>query len=221
MKFHVLEKLTYLKMQGTVDWWHVEMFHGRETLPFRNADPRVLPPPRPLSLRKNIYRMPDVFQPATADQLIISERTKTALADLPNLCFLRVRFAEAFEYPFEPADRSHWERWPKSTDQIDFLERMPVRDRTGDLPPYYELVVPRTEDVADRYPDTHPFEIQVEPWPHSERPIAWLSPELLREYPITWECSWVLSEAAFDRLSPFVDFRYFWHQPYLGGGALS
>jgi hypothetical protein len=163
--------------------------------------------------------MPDVFHAKTANRLIVSEQVKTALTDLPNLGFLRVRFAEAFEYPYDPADRSHWERWPKSTDQIEFLERMPVRDRTADVPPYYELVVPRTEDVADRYSDTHPFEIQVEPWPHSQRPIAWLSAELLGDYPITWECSWVLSEVAFSRLSPYVDYRYFWHQSYTTSGV--
>jgi hypothetical protein len=79
MGFHVVEKLTFSRRQKVVDWFHVDMFHGGETLPFRNDDPRVLPPPRPLRLWKNVYRIADVFEPATACRLIVSGEVRGRL----------------------------------------------------------------------------------------------------------------------------------------------
>src|SRR5579871_3215303 len=88
MRFHAIDKLVFTRGNQVIDWFHVDLFHGKELTPFRNAEPDVLRPPRPLRLWKNLYNLADVFEPATPSALVVSERVKDELSGLPNVGFL-------------------------------------------------------------------------------------------------------------------------------------
>jgi hypothetical protein len=202
MKVYLVTK--FVSRNGVVDGFHYSMFHGQETEPCRRLLGRR--PQAPLHMWKNVFRMPDVFQPHS--EWVVSEAVKRDLERFAGIQFLQAVFTRLFLYPYAARDFSHWrrvEQWGELEKIITDSPHDPrLESTTG---PYYEVIVPRQMDVVGQYGDRLR---RVEVRTDDPKPvILHLSREMLEEYPFQWERGQVLSEAVYERVKPFLNRDYF------------
>ncbi|SRR5260370_26925755 len=191
--------------------FHYVMFHGRY-----DADAPDHPTSHDLStdmsrhipISRNGTTIPDIFEPRA---LVISHAVARKMESFPNVGFRPVIFTKLVDYPYRAGDFSFYE---DNTPQVfahagKFLNRLPdvpeLHKRAGK---YFEMIVPRLQDIAPRYDDTTDFKIQVPGSALYERTAA-LSKTLLRDYPAVWKGYNIFSEEVFAVLKPHIDWDYF------------
>jgi hypothetical protein len=202
LRFYVIDKTT--SKRRVFDGFHYAMFHGGEVEPLRRIEPGVAPA-APLRLWKNVHRIAPLFQPEL--RWVVSDDVKTALAGLPHIDFLGVQFTRLFDYPYRAKDFSHWDgrqTWYEIEPIIEDAPHDPsLVDRIGR---FWEVLVPRHMDVHKKYKDLKRFHFDI---PRQEDVDVDLSAKMLENYPILWDGPHILSEAAYSRVEPFIDWDYF------------
>jgi hypothetical protein len=181
------------------------MFHGIVDQRFRPGDNNLFEGPvRPLRLKKNTYGIADVLKPHR--NLVVSERVKQRLGDLPNVQFAPVEFTVLFSLPYRVSDWS-----PFEGDYHEVMERLnsiPDDPRLHEsVPEFYEVIAPRHEKVAPRFSSSDSI-IQS---PLDGRPLSVaVSRSMLEEFPVLWTREGImLSAIAFDRLRDAIDPVFF------------
>jgi hypothetical protein len=208
VKAFVIAKFTYSKR---INVFHYDMFHGlcnSQGSHLRGDDLS-----QPLLLSRNGTRIPDVFQPGIT--LVLSARAKAALEGLPNVAFLPVEFVKLVDYPYQAGDFSYYEipafqLDPAKANPETLIHRLvdqpEMHERTS---PHYELVIPKLRDVVDQFAMERKIQCELKMTPVHGKLQLRLSGQLLQRYPIVWQYHNILSEEAFSRLDPFIDWDYF------------
>jgi hypothetical protein len=202
MIFHVIDKTP--SKPRVFDAFHYDMFHGGQVEPLRKIQPGVAPT-TPLRLWKNVHRIAPLFQPHT--RWVVSENAKAAFAGMPNVDFLEVQFARLFHYPYQARDFSHWngrQTWYEIEPIIEDAPHDPALQ--GSIGRFWEVIVPRHMDVHVKYGGLKRFQFDI---PGQEILDVALSARMLEDYPILWDGPHVLSNVAYSRVAPFVDWDYF------------
>jgi len=218
---HVLWTVT---ASARTNVFHTKMFHGQleprgpvaatSQEHFLGSDVS-----QPLCVRRNGWRVPDVFEPVLGG-LIVSERVRRELEDLPHVEFLEVVFTKLVDYPYYAGDFSYYDRPeflhdPVGEDPERLLDRLPdVPEMHKTIGRYYELVLARHWQVKDRYPDLVKAYFQTSPLVTVETHEIDLSTELLSDYPILNVIEGIMFRAdVFERVERFIDWDYFAKSP--------
>jgi hypothetical protein len=187
------------------------MFHGISVPDMRHNLGGDLS--KPLCLERNVYQIPDIFLPV--GNFVVSSRVKEKLEGLPNIAFLPVRFSRLFSFPFRAGDFSYFQTDSFLQDPVEYApEKFFARQENSpslhsSVGEYYEVIVPRLNDIKARYHHLkryrYLFEFAVV---NSELELE-LSPELLRDHPAVWQFWNVLSEDVYRRMLPYFNWDYF------------
>lgn len=191
--------------------FHYDMFHGCQWSPMERLSRPFLGEPlnEPLTLLRNVYRIPSVFQ--DFNTLLLSEHVRAKLAALQNIAFLEVKFHKLIEYPYAAGDDSFY-RSESIDDEIKLnprllYDRLPtnpaLRDKAGR---YFELVTPRHADLIARYPGAieYPYALRTCPQSHVK-----LSRQIMTDYPILWCGPTLLRGDVFPLIEGDIDWDYF------------
>lgn len=206
MKIIALSKFT----SSTVTSFHYHMFHGR-VLPtdyeryIQGQDLR-----RPLRLERNGWYMPDVFLPTT--ELVVSERVRSSLAHIQHARFDRVEFTKLVNQPFRLGDDSHYtpSKYEGSVipDPQTLFDRLPdVSLIHSQIPPYYEMGVPRLNDVKSRYDEL--VSVSFRPKQSVRSVEISISRELIEAYKVVWCRHHLFDEETYRSISSYIDWDYF------------
>lgn len=220
-KLFVINALYVAYEAGVVEAFHSEMFHGwavrsDANLPWEAGCWYGDELKHPLHLIKNVHGLADVFMP---HYIIVSEYVKDALSSFPGVTFFQVVFDKLFCFPCYEGDVSFYETIPefrggryRSAD--DFVHRVDpcppgMWDRVGK---YYELIQARYESIVDEFQnraDMRDVSVQLT---DRRRPLELkVCGAMLEKYPIIYheDGAYLMSEAFFEALSPFLSMRYF------------
>lgn len=203
MNFYFISEIRTLPgNRDKLNWFEAMMFHGKQLLPFRDADPRVLIQRPVLCLWRNTYYVPKLFAPHNVD-LIVHDDLAQKLKDSLGVLNQPVIFGKCFECPYQAGRHTTWDRWPAEWDEEDeFILSLP--DSKPPPEQYFELLVPRTEDVV--LPDA---EMVTLPERFDGRQDVPLSSKMMKEHPITWSSGYIMSERAAKLCLPVIDRTYF------------
>jgi hypothetical protein len=217
MKVHVVRKK--LPPVGRIDSFHLYMFHGRarredvcHSYNFSHSLGDDLS--RPMLISRSASRVPDVSMPSSS--LVVSGRVKKALAWVPNVVLLPVRFEKLVDFPYQAGDFSFYDRSDFRSDPMRYgpdtlIERLPdvpaLHERVGT---YHELVVANAYRIAPNFPGLKVHWVPVDDPRDDELSDVSLAPEMFEQYPILWGSGVLAREDVFAALRPFLDEDYFY-----------
>ncbi len=212
MKVHLVEKITCFVSSPRIRSFHYDMFHG---LPERGGIPHPHQPSchlggddrTPLLMTHNAYRIPDIFTPRC--DFVVCDSVRAKIAHLPNIEFLRVEFKKLIWLHYQAGDFSGLDN-PPCDDPLDLFKILPgVEGSQGFVGPYFELLTWRVQDIAAEFEPLKPIEVAIGRPGYEDEVELSLSADLVRAYPICWSDVTILSDEAFELLSPHLDRDYY------------
>lgn len=211
MKVYFIEKSDCDEDRACADIYCDALFHGiakrcglNHPLPKKEMNPSIHGGVRePLEIIRSGCCAPDVFMPVP--WLVVSERVKQSLIDIPNIEFLEVRFRRVVRWDYS-VERDQARLKSQIADPDHILESLPDEPELyGQYGNYYELLTARIDCVLDRYDPPTLTALAMNKYKHK----SLLSSQMLRDYPIIWELGHFFNENAYQRISPFIDTDYF------------
>ncbi|WP_254510023.1 hypothetical protein [Anatilimnocola floriformis] len=211
MKFHVVSTLSFFGRTKAIDAIHASFFHGTADRggkrPNSQNSQLANAVDRPLQLHKNIFEIADVFSPEF--KLVVSAKVRDVFHDLPEVAFAPVHFKTLYEIPFRAGDFSFYKTIGDFFAIERFIDRQvdkpALHEKIGD---YFELVAPPVRDFAARYPL---ITASVDIGELDDLTEILICPQLLNDVPIYSQGKLVMSDAAYRRLSPFINWTYYLH----------
>lgn len=175
----------------------------------------------PLRLYRNAYRIPHLFDPFA--RLVVSDRVRAGLGELPNIHYSQVEFAVLFWREWEEGvkraeDEELFEEWALHgmEEWLPVFRKLPHRpDLVPQVGPYWEIVCPQYQHVAPGYALGRRIML-VHPSRSSNPAGSWFSEQvhisdrLLRDHPfLRTKAGTMIRDDVYDRLAPYVNLRYF------------
>jgi len=212
MKIHLVCRATHMKKKDG-DAYHTYMFHGDGRR--YGCDP-VLKlfsygegPPYPLSIRKNVYRMPAIFQPDS--NLVVSGSVREKLKHINHIDFWKVSFESVFSFPFTTGDFSHYKTLGNYDEQMSFIKNAPDQPNEREsLEEYYELITPKPYLKYDDLENVI-YVIQDEQAGMGTKDIPY-SKKSIKAFQICGRFQFFFSEDAFRLCEEYFDWSYFLHR---------
>jgi hypothetical protein len=173
----------------------------------------------PLFLSVKAFKLPPVFWPEGS--LIVGKNVRDELSHLPGVEFLEVVFKKTVWFPYEAGDFSYYrkpefQRDPQREDPEKLIARLPdMPEKRALVGRYFEVILPWDSWIALAYEDTHPVPFTMAKPRHPDKVFhesfqLRLSERLMMEHGmIRAPKGIVLSEQAFEILSPKLDRDYF------------
>lgn len=212
MKIHLVCRATHMKEKDG-DAYHVYMFHGDgrrdDCEPALKLFSYGEGPPCPLSLRKNVYRMPAIFQPDS--NLVVSNSVREKLKHIKHIDFWRVNFETVFRFPFTTGDFSHYETLGNYDKQMSFIKYAPDQGSERDsLEEYFELITPKPYLKYDA-PENINYVLHDEQAGMCKQDIRY-STKSVKAFQICGRFQFFFSEEAFRLCEEYFDWSYFLHR---------
>ncbi|MBL8798173.1 MAG: hypothetical protein JNM56_30025 [Planctomycetia bacterium] len=198
-----------------INVFHYHMFHGK-TVPIKSGDISHSHHAgddlsQPVRIVRNGWRIPDISSPSVS--LVVSGRGKEALGGVPHVSFLPIIFEKLVDYPYHAGDFSYYDTPqfkanPAKANPATLLERLSdSRELHRKTEPFYEMIVPKLNDVSSGYPDLQEYTVEL---PHCMDPVELkASMAVIRDHPIVWWSATVFHESVFKRIEPYFDWDYF------------
>jgi hypothetical protein len=213
VKIYVVHKYVGLGPgSGKYDLFHRLLFHGRQQEKnYRLVDPCLGDSYTPLRWNRIGAYVPPVSAPTV--NWVVSGQVRAALQAL-SLAFEPVEFRKLVDYPYYKAGDFSYDQTPAYRNAVrkdllkffEYLPNVPAFHKT--VGPYYELVVPRLDDLLPSYRSTTRVLVQMQ-YSMPPRVEFSISEEILGDHPIVWDYHHILSERAFSAIEPFLDRDFF------------
>jgi hypothetical protein len=188
--------------------FHSAMFHGWSTPDLRHNFGGDLS--TPLRLKRNCYAMPEIFSPV--GNLVVSDRVKAKLGQVPNVAFLPVEYEKLVSFPYEAGKFTALpgELDPLAANPESLLDRLPGDPQLSKaIGPYFEVVSPRISDLQSRYGDLKAHHCSFKNTAvHADLDLL-LSRSLLLDNPIVWQFKVVITDRIFEAISQFFNWDYY------------
>lgn len=187
------------------------MFHGQYDPgqnPLASFDIAATRSP-PCLITREGTTIPDVFKPRNS--LVVNAKVAEKVAAFPNVRLRAVVFSKLFECRYRAGDFSFFDEYPPrySSHPDKLIDRLPdVQELHESAGKYYELVLPRLQDVPNGYQDTKKLMIKT-PGSAIDEELVYLSASLLQDYPAVWKAYLIFSDDFFHALEPHIDWDYF------------
>jgi hypothetical protein len=213
MLLHLIERRTsFADKRG--DAFHYEMFHGdatREGCELSRVE--YTPSDQPmvaLSLSRNVFRLPHLFQPMAA--MVVSDTVKKRLCGFPGLKFLKVLHKRLFYYPWFEFDFSYYDTVGDYEEYMKLIENFPHDQKYETIvPAFYEMITEKSlwwDDQSDGSKASVKFAFEES---KKSAKVIELDMDKVNEYPVTWAMGHIFHSDAFDCISPLVDWGFFSH----------
>ncbi|MEZ6147532.1 MAG: hypothetical protein R3B91_19330, partial [Planctomycetaceae bacterium] len=214
-----------------VSQYHSRVFHGLSHYVNRGVVPRWQwrSPAKTNTNRELVHvsrsgaLVPDVFG-ARIFELIVSERVRKRLQNVPEIEFNPVVFERLVDVPMPPLGDFTWcELEPdgnspddpesKLNPDYEFTHLPDIEEYHQTIGPYYSLLAPNIHDIIDEYNDTeevmlHWGEYHKVGVGKSSKPVS-LSLKLLKQCPIIRSDAHIFRDDVFGLIAPFLDLDYY------------
>lgn len=205
--------------QERVAEYHAKMFHGMAFRPsledfgldqiHQEGTPQYH---LPLQVVREGSAIPDIFCPqgiAYDQGLIVAEKVKQQLEEVPNISFGAVNFVRLFEREWEVGNFDFvsdplWNKYLelRYKDEHWFLMQHPDDwDLRLDNDRFFEVLVPNASQIENRYPDAELI--------RSTPVFGNLSERMVQENPLIEAGGCLMTEDVFKRIEAFFDWDFF------------
>lgn len=210
MKIYVISHEIGGPWQYEISPIHSILFHGeilniKESLWRGYEDHKIR-----MSLRKNVYSMPEVFSPMIGS-LVLLDSICSCLASIPNIRFLPVEFETLYFLPYAANDHSITrrfltpEKWESYTRKI---KHNPALQKA--IGTYSEMITHRYHTFIDEFRDSRMESISVDFGPATIDDCEMqVSVDMFEKYPIFVHGYLFCSQKPFEILKDHLDWTYF------------
>jgi len=215
MRIHLIRELWSIPVDHPrLSGLHNFLFHGTATrggrdlidspVTFLTTDARI-----PLEITRSGTSISDIF---TADgNFVVSERVKETISEYAHIEFLPVRFKKLFEWDFKAGDFSFYSK----SDEFRLRDYRPIARKKPDVPAfheligsYYEVLVPRTLDLTNEYPDMSTIDVELGDLVMGPVEVLCERAQFLK-YAILWSGAFLLREDVFAIFDRYIDWEYY------------